>query len=102
MASARMLYCPEKQLLSGFRKQRLTPGEILPGPFLLVLMLLPLGKWGKDMEVNGFSLELDHPWGHSLNLLCPMTLPHVVNIHLSIFRSSGSPGSSSVDSANLM
>lgn len=43
-------------------------------------------KWRTDMEVNRFSLELDHPWGHSLNLLCPMTLPHVVNIHLSIFK----------------
>lgn len=63
-------------------------------------------KWRTDMEVNRFSLELDHPWGHSLNLLCPMTLPHVVNIHLSIFKThwkgySLSQGATSGTTINL-
>lgn len=62
-ASARTLYCPEKQLLPGFRKQRLTPGEILPGPFLLVLMLLPLG-----VSEDGPS-PLSTSLGHSVKLL---------------------------------
>ena len=63
MASAGTLYCPEKQLLPGFRKQRLTAGETLPGPFLSARVLLHLGVSENGPRLPSTSL------GHSVKVL---------------------------------